>query len=174
MTANYLVTYATRHGGTADIAQAIAAALRDCGQTVDVMSIIEVKDLAPYQGIFIGSAVQHGAVLPEVMDFVRRRQFVLSAMPVACFISCQTISRHTYQSAREVAEYLTPVRRIIRVQSEGYFGGVLDYNEQTSQDQRLLTAKQVPEGDYRNWMMIYRWSVRTLGLLAGSNTSAAV
>lgn len=174
MTANFLVTYATRQGSTADIANAIADALRDSGQAADVLPVSEVSNLSQYDAVFMGSAVRYGTVLPELIEFVKRRRFVLSAMPVACFIACQTISHHTYESAQEVAEYLEPVRRMIRVRSEGYFGGVLDYSSFPALTQRYLEEHHVPEGDFRNWMMIYRWTMKTMEMMSGTSAAAGV
>jgi menaquinone-dependent protoporphyrinogen oxidase len=174
MTVNYLVTYATRQGSTTEIARAIANTLRECGQSVDVLPVSEVRNLKSYDAVFIGSAVRYGTVLPEVIEFVKRHRFILSAMPVAGFISCQTISHHTYDSAQSVAEYLKPVRQMIRIRSEGYFGGFLDYSRLPTLTQRYLSEHSVPEGDFRNWIMIYRWTMKTMALMTGAPTPAGV
>ena len=45
-----LVTYATRSGSTAGIAEAIAKTLADKGLPVDVCPMHEVKDISPLPG----------------------------------------------------------------------------------------------------------------------------
>src|SRR4051812_20585179 len=52
-----LVAYASKHGSTREIAEAIAAELRDCGLEVDCVSADEVKHVDGYDAVVLGSAV---------------------------------------------------------------------------------------------------------------------
>ena len=52
-----LVAYATKHGATAEIAEAIADELRHAGHEADCLGAGEVTGLDSYDAAIIGSAV---------------------------------------------------------------------------------------------------------------------
>lgn len=60
-----LVTYASRFGTAAGVAEAIGNTLRDCGDQVDVLPMSEVTELAAYQAVVAGSAINGGYALPR-------------------------------------------------------------------------------------------------------------
>src|SRR5512137_2127310 len=81
-----LVTYATRAGSTAGVAEAIGSRLAEAGGEVEVLPMQEVKDLSTYRAVVLGSAIQDRQWLPEAMDFVRQRKDELARLPVAAFL----------------------------------------------------------------------------------------
>ncbi len=92
MTNRILVTYASRTGSTIGVAQAIAAVLTESGAQVDVLPMPEVKDLAPYQAVVAGSAIQAARWLPEAMEFIQSHKAVLNQKPFAAFLVCMTLA----------------------------------------------------------------------------------
>ncbi|MHC5909203.1 flavodoxin domain-containing protein, partial [Streptomyces sp. S6] len=52
-----LIAHGTTNGSTARIAEAVAAALRERGLTVEVRPAGAVKDLAPYDAVVVGGAL---------------------------------------------------------------------------------------------------------------------
>jgi menaquinone-dependent protoporphyrinogen oxidase len=56
-----LVTYASRFGSTAGVAEAVGKTLAESGVQVDVIPMREVKDLSPYQAVIAGSSINAGA-----------------------------------------------------------------------------------------------------------------
>ena len=90
MTTRILVTYASRSGTTAEIAEAIGQTLTKGGAQVDVMPMQEVKDLAPYQAVVAGSAIRGARWLPEAVQFIRAHQSTLRHKPFAMFTVCIT------------------------------------------------------------------------------------
>ena len=70
MTTKILVTYASRFGSTAGVAEAIGKVLAENGAQVDVLPMRQVKDLAAYQAVVAGSAINGGAWLPGALEFV--------------------------------------------------------------------------------------------------------
>ena len=58
MTKKILVTYASRTGTTAGVAEAIGKTLAESGAEVDVRAVADVKDLTPYDAVVAGSAIQ--------------------------------------------------------------------------------------------------------------------
>jgi len=51
------------------MAKVVGKILEDHGAEVDVVSMQEVKELAPYQAVVAGSAIQDKQWLPEAVDF---------------------------------------------------------------------------------------------------------
>ncbi len=98
-----LVAYATMFGSTAEIAEAIGAALRDDHTEVDVRGVLDVDDLRPYDAVVVGSAIYNGEWLPEAVRFVRLHQTVLRNMPVAYFAVCMLVHRPTPKLRRTVS-----------------------------------------------------------------------
>ena len=54
---NVLVAYASKHGSTEEIAEAIAASLRECGLAADCVAAGAVNSLEGYDAVVLGSAV---------------------------------------------------------------------------------------------------------------------
>ena len=52
-----LVASASKHGATAEIAEAIASTLQDEGLHAEHAELREVRELSSYRGVVVGSAV---------------------------------------------------------------------------------------------------------------------
>jgi menaquinone-dependent protoporphyrinogen IX oxidase len=52
-----LVGYATRYGSTQEVAEAVAATLRECGLAVDIRPMQEVRTLAGYSAVVLGASL---------------------------------------------------------------------------------------------------------------------
>ena len=159
-----LVTYASRFGSTAGVAEAIAKTLAENGAQVDVFPMREVKDLSPYQAVVAGSAINAGAWLPEAMQFVQTHRAELNQRPFAAFLVCMTLAmRNADQYRGHVADWLAPVRALVRPVSEGLFAGGLDIGKIPSFSDRLKFRLSVlfgvwKEGDHRDWNAIRTWA----------------
>ena len=55
MSSMVLVGYATRYGSTQQVAEAVAATLRECGLAVDIQPMREVHTLAEYRAVVLGA-----------------------------------------------------------------------------------------------------------------------
>src|SRR5512139_3124731 len=94
----FLVTYASRLGSTAGVAEAVGRALAGCGAEVDVLPMEAVGDLSSYRAVVAGSAIRGGEWLPEAMQFVRANRSALSQKPFASFLVCMTLAmRNDYR-----------------------------------------------------------------------------
>lgn len=106
-----LVAYATTFGSTAEIAEAIGAALRHDHTEVDVREVLDVDDLRPYDAVVVGSAIYNGEWLPEAVQFVRLHEATLCRMPVAYFAACMIVQRPTPQHQRTARLYVDAVQQ---------------------------------------------------------------
>ena len=167
-----LVTYASRTGASAGVAEAIGKTLADSGERVDVRRMQEVTDLSPYRAVVAGSGIQGKQWLPEAMQFMRAHQAELAKKPCAIFLVCMTLAMKKGDYRQEVATWLQPVRALVRPVSEGLFAGALDISKVPSLKDRLGFKISVAtgvwsEGDHRDWKAIRRWSASLPPLLQG-------
>ena len=161
-----LVTYASRLGSTAEVAEAIGKTLRASGAEVDVLRMQDVTDLTSYSAVVAGSAIRGKQWLPEAMQFVQTHRAVLASKPFAAFLVCMTLAMKDGEKYRpHVATWLDPVRALVKPASEGLFAGVLDIGQISSFSERLKFRVSVlfgvwQEGDHRDWNAIREWATR--------------
>ncbi len=169
MNGRILVAYASQHGATAGVADAIGKQLADAGVAVDVRRVQEVSDLSPYRAAVVGSAIHSGKWLPEAMDFVQAHQSELSRMPTAVFLVCGMLGSPTTPYRSQVAGWLAPVRALVRPVAEGLFAGAILYKNYRFFEglgMRIFVATiKAQEGDYRDWPAIRAWADSTRPLL---------
>lgn len=84
---NVLVTYASKHGATAEIGEAVAASLRGEGLDADCVEVAHVASLEPYGAVVLGSAVYAKRWRGEARRFLHRHGAELSARPFWIFSS---------------------------------------------------------------------------------------
>ncbi len=172
MSKKILVTYASRAGSTAGVAEAIGRTLGESGEQVDVLPMQEVHDLSPYRAVVAGSAIQNKQWLPEALQFIQIHQAALSQKPFAAFLVCMTMAmKNAAQYQSFVSDFLVPVRSVVKPVSEGLFAGVLDIKKVPSPADRFKFRLSVlfgvwSEGDHRDWNAIRRWAESLQPLLA--------
>lgn len=164
MNKKILVTYASRSGSTAEVAEAISKTLTEGGAQVDVIPMQDVKDLFPYQAVIVGSAIRKSKWLPEAVQFVRAHQETLRHKSFAMFTVCITLARSNNEQYRSaVAGWVAPIRALVRPVSEGLFAGRLDFsrlpcNWDTLMLRATVAAGVFPRGDRRDWNAIRAWA----------------
>jgi menaquinone-dependent protoporphyrinogen oxidase len=163
MSEKILVTYATRTGSTAGVAEAIGKTLAETGTPVDVCPMQEVTDLSPYRAVVAGSAIQAKQWLPEAMEFMRTHRAELAQKPFAAFLVCMTLTMKDGAYRDEVANWMKPVRALVKPVSEGLFAGGLDISKIPSFSDRLKFRISVLLGvwtaeDHRDWEAIRTWA----------------
>jgi menaquinone-dependent protoporphyrinogen oxidase len=84
---NVLVTYASRYGATAGIAERVAATLRAEGVDANARPVDEVRDVAGIDAFVVGAAVYIGSWLKPATAFVERNREALAGHPVWLFSS---------------------------------------------------------------------------------------
>jgi menaquinone-dependent protoporphyrinogen oxidase len=164
MSDRILVTYASRTGTTAGVAEAIGNSLAAKGARVDVLPMSTAKNLSAYHAVVAGSAIRASKWLPEALEFVSKNQAVLSTKPFAIFTVCITIAMTNGENYRSgVATWVQPVRALVKPVNEGYFGGRLDFNKlpknfDTLKLRAMVASGIFPKGDCRDWQAIRTWA----------------
>jgi menaquinone-dependent protoporphyrinogen oxidase len=171
MSNKILVTYASRLGSTAGVAGAIGKTLTESGAQVEVRPMQEVTDLSSYAAVVAGSAIRGKQWLPEAMQFMQTHQAALRQKPFAAFLVCMTLAMPSADKYRQfVADFLQPVRALVKPVSEGLFAGALDISKIPSFSDRLKFRISVifgvwKEGDHRDWNAIRAWAANLKPLL---------
>jgi menaquinone-dependent protoporphyrinogen oxidase len=166
-----LVTYASRAGSTAGVAEAIGKTMSDGGILVDILPMEKVSDLTAYHAVVAGSAIHGQKWLPEAMEFMQKFNTELEKKPFASFMVCITLSMENADQYREgLKEWMKPVREIVRPVSEGYFAGALDFSKLPFSFNVLAMRLVVlfglwKKGDHRDWNAVHAWAEKVQPLL---------
>ena len=158
MNDHVLVTYASRAGSTAGIAEAIAVALRKRNIGVTIEPIKENPDVTGYQAVIIGSAIRQGKWLPEALKFLKVNQAALMRKRVALF-TVHMLNRSDDAVCRQRREaYLDDLRPLVLPVAHDFFPGKIDPQSLSLIDRLLLRTLPAPQGDFRDWDKIDSWT----------------
>ena len=120
-----LVAYATKHGSTREVAQALANVLRERDLEVVVETARDARDLGPYDVVVLGASLYRGRWHRDAAGFLKRHCEALANRDVAIFAlgprtdACDggwPRCREQLESALNKAAWLSPV-------SVALFGG---------------------------------------------------
>jgi menaquinone-dependent protoporphyrinogen oxidase len=160
-----LIAYASMHGSTGRVAEAIAKDLCAAGASVDVRLVGDIKDISPYRAVIVGSAIRSEEWLPEAKEFVVHNRAILKNIPTVYFLTCLTLAKASEETKRKAQSFLNPVMEAVpevKPVCIGLFAGVLDYSKYTTTIKAVMKYKMwtkgVEEGDYRNWQAIHAWT----------------
>jgi menaquinone-dependent protoporphyrinogen oxidase len=151
-----LVTAASRHGSTADIAAAIVRVLHLRGLAADLVEPAEVKDLTGYDAVVLGSAVYAGRWMAPATDLVDRCRSQLVGRPVWLFSSGPVGSPANPAEGPAVSKVMEQTGAL----GHRVFAGKLDKAELGRLERTMVRAVRAPEGDYRDWDAIAEWAAR--------------
>ncbi len=85
MSSCVLVGYATRYGSTQEVAEAVAATLRESGLEVDIQPMRQVRTLEGYHGIVLGAPLFMFRWHKDALRFLSRYRQALAERSVAIF-----------------------------------------------------------------------------------------
>ena len=154
-----LVGYASNYGSTKEVAEAIAATLREAGLTVDVQPMREVRTLAGYSAVVLGAPLLMFHWHKDARRFLARHREALAERPVAVFALGPTHAPHDekeWQDSRAQLDqdlagfpWLKPVALEV-------FGGKFD--PATLRFPINWLAGKEPASDIRDWAAIRAWA----------------
>ena len=155
-----LVTHASRHGATAGISTAVAAAIEERfaqhqrGVEVEVSPVSRVRSLAGYDAVVLGSAVYVGKWLPPAREFVRAFTRDLKVRDVWLFSSGPL-----GDPPRPVEEPAEPAALVdvLGAHEHPILSGARDRGHLRVSERIVARAVHAPEGDFRDWDAIRAW-----------------
>jgi len=159
MSASVLVAYATRYGSTQEVAEAVAATLRERGLAVDIQPIANVQSLDQYRAIVLGAPLYMFHWHKDALHFLARHRAAFTQRPVVIFaLGPFHAEEKEFQGAREQLDkelakfpWLTP-------QAITIFGGKFDPQKLTFPHNLIPALKNMPASDVRDWTAIRAWA----------------
>lgn len=170
-----LVTYATKHGATAEIAEKIGETLRGHDLEVDVRPVDDVRDLTVYHAVVLGSAVYAGQWRKEAVRFLTNNEKALAGRLVWLFSSGPTGEGDPVEllkgwqfpeGQKEVADRIEPQGVVV-------FHGVLDPETLSTLERFVVKNVKAPMGDFRDWDAVVEWAATIAEALKESQTAQA-
>jgi menaquinone-dependent protoporphyrinogen oxidase len=155
-----LISAASRHGSTSEIARVIGDTLAGKGIEVEIVPPEAVDSVAGYDAVVLGSAVYYGHWLITARDFVGRFRDELAARSVWLFSSgpvgdpARRLVRLMGQEPAEIAL----ISRDIRPRGHHVFAGRLDPRLLSLAERATLLVFRDVRGDFRDWAEIRQWA----------------
>lgn len=148
-TTQILVAYASKHGSTTEVADALATQLRAHGYDVDLRPAAEVRTLDGYTAVVLGGAIYTGRWHRAATGFLKRHRGRLATTPLAVF----AMGPRTLAPADVVASRIQLDKALAAVPDlEPYavaiFGGVIDPTG------LRFPFSRMPASDARDWTAI--------------------
>ncbi|MGE5828027.1 MAG: flavodoxin domain-containing protein [Micromonosporaceae bacterium] len=150
-----LVTAASKHGSTAEMAEVIAQVLMEHGVDATAMPVAEVTAVTDYDAVVLGSAVYGGRWFAAGRDFVQQWTEALAARPVWLF-SSGPIGDPPRPDEDPVD--VTAIVEAIGAREHRIFAGRLDRSRLSYAERAIVIAFRAPYGDFRNWPEIRAWA----------------
>lgn len=150
-----LVTAASKHGATYEIAERIAQRLRDGLVEVDCRPPSDVTGVDGYDAVVLGSAVYAGHWLPAARDIVTAFADDCAGRPVYLFSSGPIGDP---PKPAEDPPDVAAIAQATRAREHRVFAGRLERRRLGFGEKAIVTALRVPDGDFRDWDAIDAWS----------------
>lgn len=173
-----LVAYASAHGSTREIAERIAARLRERDIDAEARSVDDVDDVddvGRYTAYVVGSAIHSRAWMPEALRFVRENASALNTKPMWLFsVGMPAALGRPFRrlAASESEVVFAALRTLVQAREHRLFSGVVHRDQFPDLRSRLVFhAMGCRYGDFRDWHEIDAWSAR---IAAGLVAAAAV
>jgi menaquinone-dependent protoporphyrinogen oxidase len=157
-----LIAFAGNYDSTKEIAQYIAGILTRMGGVVEVKSVEEVRNLAKYDAVIIGSAARMEKLLGKTLRFARGHSDELHQKITAYFVTCITMKNNTPENREKATGFLQPLCRIKEPVGLGLFGGKLEYSKIGFLWKAIARQDKtgyMVEGDFRDWGQIKAWAM---------------
>lgn len=152
-----LVTTASRHESTHEIAAAIAAGLIERGIDAVPMPAEEVTTLDGFDAVVLGSAVYMGRWLGEARRVAQIHASALCMMPVWLF-SSGPVGPVDHPIPPGTPADVPVLMRLTRAIGHRTFPGRLDTRRLHFAERAVARTTHVPDGDSRDWNAIDRFA----------------
>jgi menaquinone-dependent protoporphyrinogen oxidase len=145
-----LVTAASRHRGTLEIAEAIASGLSDRGIVSVAVPVERVTTLDGYRAVVLGSGVYAGRWLGEARHFAQVHASELCVMPVWLF-SSGPLGPVDHPIPPGTPADVPVLMRLTRALRHRTFGGRIEMRSLHFAERAAARVIHAPEGDSRDW-----------------------
>jgi menaquinone-dependent protoporphyrinogen oxidase len=161
-----LVSYGSKHGSTAEIAQVIGESLREGGHQVDVLDVEAVSSISDYQAVVLGSAIYIGRWMKNAVNFLRIHP--LNKTPLYLFSSgpIGEVEPRELLDDFSLPDVVKTLSQTLNVRDVQVFHGKIDLRKLSIAELMLYKAVGAQTGDFRKWDKIREWAQRIKSDLA--------
>jgi len=155
-----LITFGSKHGGTAEISERIAQTIQENGLSVDVSPANQAVDVQQYDTIIVGTCVYIGRWHKAVVKFLEAHEQTLTGKDVWMFCSGPT-GKGDPEALLKGWKYppkLKPVLDNIQPGEIKVFHGVLNEEKLSGLERWMIKKVNAPTGDFRDWNAIASWA----------------
>ncbi len=159
MSNSILVTFSTVYGSTQEVAERIAATLREQGVEVDLLPVKQVRSLDRYRAVVLGAPLYMFHWHKDALGFLSRYRKALDQKPVAIFAlgPINNVEKEFTDAramlGKELAKFtwLTPAAVEI-------FGGKMEPSKFRFPHNLIPAMYKMPASDIRDWTAIAAWA----------------
>lgn len=155
-----LLAYASAHGSTQEIAEQIAAVMRNKGLLIDLQEARKVQTLAGYRAVVLGVPIYMFHLHKDALNFIsRHKNTLMDGLPIAIFAGGPIEAGKDQwgdirkQLDQELAKFpwLNPIAVEV-------VGGRFDPTKLRFPYNLIPALKQMPAADLRDWTAIRSWA----------------
>jgi len=149
MNGSVLVAYATKHGSTQEVANAVAEGLHRREFDVELRPAATVDDVSGFDGVVLGGSLHTGRWHRDAVRFLERHSGSLEEVPVAIFaMGPRTLEPHDVAESRAQLERALAELPGVEPVATAIFGGVKLH----------FPFSRMPASDARDWDTIRAWT----------------
>jgi menaquinone-dependent protoporphyrinogen oxidase len=153
-----LIAYASHHGSTREVAEAVGVNLKEQGIDVDLRAARDVESLEDYPAVVLGASLYFFRIHGGARRFLARNRRALREMPVAVFgMGPLNESPKEFEGARQHLDRSLAKRPWVSPAAVAVFGGRLDPSGLRF-PHKNPAMKQIPASDIRDWEAIRTWA----------------
>jgi menaquinone-dependent protoporphyrinogen oxidase len=164
MLSSVLIAFATRSGATAEVAEAMAAAMQEAGVSAEILPVSQVTSLTGREAVILGTPLYVGRFPSDFREFLRLHRDALSTMRPWFFVLGPTRNDpKDFEGARRQAERQLSHYPRLRPADLHIFGGrwstaSLPFPFNLLRRLPGNPLSKIPQEDIRDWAAIRQWA----------------
>jgi len=151
-----LITVASRHGATEEIAAVIGRTLEEHGVRVEILPPARVESVERFDAVILGSGLYYGRWLPEATSLVEELRETLAARPLWLFSSGPLGSPEP--KPENEPRQLEELARELGAREHRIFAGELERGDLSLAERAVVRIVHAQEGDFRDWSEVTGWA----------------
>jgi menaquinone-dependent protoporphyrinogen oxidase len=156
-----LLAYASTHGSTKEVAEAVAATLRQHELTVDLQPARNVRKLEGYSAVVLGAPLYMFHLHKDALRFLSQHQKALTNnLPVAIFAGgpIEKGDEKDWQEVRKQLDQQLAKFPWLKPVTVEVIGGRFDPTRLRFPWNLIPALKKMPPSDLRDWEAIQLWA----------------
>lgn len=156
-----LLAYASTHGSTREVAEEIAAVLREQGLAVDLQPARNVRTLDGYSAVVLGAPLYMFHLHKDALHFLSQHKDALTGgLPIAIFAGgpFDTNDENAWSEVRKQLDQELAKFPWLQPVAVELIGGRFDPSRLRFPWNLIPALRQMPPSDLRDWAAIRRWA----------------